>query len=147
MVYRFASTRHPLNQLRDEMDRLLSGFLGWFPSGTMPVAGRAQPAVNLWESGEAVFAELEVPGVKADQIDLSVVGDELTLTVRRENGGGEGVTYHRRERPVGAFTRVFRLPAEVDPAKVNAELRSGVLTVTLPKAEAVKPRKIQVAAG
>lgn len=147
MAYRFTVARHPLNQLRDEMDRLLSGFMGWFPSGTMPVAGRGNPAVNLWESGEAVFAELEVPGVKSDQIEVSVVGDELTLTVKRDSGDGDGVTYHRRERPVGAFTRVVRLPVEVDAAKVSAELRNGVLTVTLPKAEAVKPRKITVAAG
>jgi len=144
MRYRHLSGRHPLNQLRDEMDRLLSGFFGWFPGGTSVVAGRGQPGVNLWESGDAVFAELEVPGIKSDQIDVSVVGDELSLAVRREDVEQEGVTYHRRERGVGSFTRVVRLPVEVDADKVQAEPRSGVLTVTLPKAESAKPRKIEV---
>lgn len=147
MAYRFAVTRHPLSQLRDEMDRLLTGFLGWLPSGTMPVAGRGHPAANLWETADAVLVELEVPGVKPDQVDLSVVGGELTLTVSRDEGVGDGVTYHRRERPAGAFTRVLRLPVEVDADQVAAQLTNGVLTITLPKAEAGKPRRIQVAAG
>lgn len=146
MVYRYVSPRQRLGQLRDEMDRLMSGFLGWFPTGS-PSAVRGQPAVNLWEDGDALFAEMEVPGVKSDQIEVSVVGDELSLAVRREDVAQEGVTYHRRERGVGSFTRVVRLPADVDADNVAAELRNGVLTVTLPKAESAKPRKIQVASG
>ena len=147
MVYRYVGPRHPLGQLREEMDRLLSGFLGWFPSGPSSAAGRGQPAVNLWESGDALHAELEVPGIQSDQIEVSVVGNELSLAIRREDVDQEGVTYHRRERGVGGFTRVVRLPVEVDAEKVAAELRNGVLTVTLPKAESAKPRKIQVASA
>jgi len=147
MVYRYVSPRHPLSQLREEMDRLLSGFLGWFPGGSSPAAGRGHPAVNVWESGDALHAELEVPGVRGDQIEVSVVGDELSLAIRREEVDQEGVTYHRRERAVGGFTRVVRLPMEVDADRVAAELRNGVLTVTLPKADSAKPRKIQVASA
>jgi HSP20 family protein len=147
MVYRYVTSRQRLGQLREEMDRLMSGFLGWFPSGPSAVPGRGQPAVNLWEGGDALFAELELPGVKSDQIEVAVVGDELSLTIRREDVVQEGVTYHRRERAVGGFTRVVRLPLEVDAEKVAAELRNGVLTITLPKAESAKPRKIQVASA
>jgi len=88
--------------------------------------------------------ELEIPGVKGDQIDISVTGGELSLHVEREQEEEEGVTYHRRERPMGGFTRVLRLPADVDADNVQAELNHGVLKITLPKAESAKPRKINV---
>ena len=144
MVYRYVNVRHPLGQLRDEMDRVLSGFFGRLPSGTSAAGSRGRPAVNLWETPQAVLAEMEVPGVNSEQIELAVVGEELSLSVRREDVAEEGVAYHRRERGVGKSTRLLRLPVEVDAEKVQAELRNGVLTITLPKAEGAKPRKIQV---
>ncbi|MBN2474817.1 MAG: Hsp20/alpha crystallin family protein [Pirellulales bacterium] len=144
MVFRYRNTRHPMHQLRDEMDRLLTGFLGQPSGGPWPGVGRGHPAVNLWEDADAMIVELEVPGVKKDQIDISVVGDELSLKIERPDPTPEDVTYHRRERPVGAFGRVLRLPADVDAGRVEAELSDGVLTITLPKAENAKPRKIEV---
>lgn len=146
MVYRFSNPRHPIRQLRDEMDRLFSGVSrdpdsGWFGFG------RGQPAVNVWEENDALKVELEVPGVQGDQVDLSVVGGELTVKIDRPDAKQEGATYHRRERPVGSFSRVLRLPADVDADRVDAELRNGVLLITLPKAESAKPRKIQVSTG
>jgi HSP20 family protein len=93
------------------------------------------------------MVELEVPGVKHDQVEISVAGGELSLAIRRPEVEQPGVTYHRRERPVGAFSRVLRLPADVDAEKVGAELKNGVLLITLPKAESAKPRKINVTAG
>jgi HSP20 family protein len=147
MVYRYSFARHPLTQFRDEMDRVLSGFFGRYPSGTTVMAGRGQPPINLWERGDALYAEAEVPGVKPDQVEVSVVGDELTLTVRREDATQDGIAYHRRERGIGSFTRVVRIPVEVDAGRVEAALRDGVLTVTLPKAESAKPRKIPVASA
>jgi HSP20 family protein len=136
---------NPFHQLRTEMDRLLNGFLGSTTNGgTHPMAGRGQPAVNLWDKDDALLLEMEIPGVQSEQIDVSVVGAELTIKVQRPDVAEEGVTYHRRERPVGDFSRVLRLPCEVNPDKVAAELRNGILTLTLPKAEAAKPRKISV---
>jgi HSP20 family protein len=76
-----------------------------------------------------------------------VVGDELSIKVERPDLPQEGPAYHRRERGVGSFSRVVRLPAEVDPDQVEAEMRQGVLTVTLPKAESARPRKIRVVGG
>ncbi len=142
LLYR--GLRHPVTQLRDEMDRLLSGFLGQPSEGAWHPAGRGQPAVNLWDRGDALVAELEVPGARAEQLDISVIGGELSLRIERPDLSQEGVTFHRRERPTGSFARVIRLPADVDGNNVQAELNDGVLTVTLPKAEAAKPRKIQV---
>jgi HSP20 family protein len=144
MVLRSMNPQYPMQQLRREMDRLWSSVVGDAVEPPWTGLVRGQPAVNVWETGEAVFAELEVPGLKNDQVDLSVVGDQLSIKVERPDAEQEGVTYHRRERPVGAFTRVLRLPAPVSPAAVEAELKNGVLTVKLPKAEAARPRKIEV---
>ena len=147
MVFRYVGTRHPVHQLRREMDRLLSGFVGNVGELAWPGSGRSRPAVNLWETGDALKLELELPGVRGDQIDLSVVGDELSIKVERPDVEPQGATYHRRERGVGSFARVVRLPVEVDADRVEAELQHGVLTITLPKAESARPRKIQVASG
>ena len=147
MVFRNPSVQHPLYQFRDGMDRLLTGVLGPMAEGMLPPMFRSQPAVNVWEQGEALLVEMEVPGIKNDQVDVSVAGGELSIKIDRAEVEQENVKYHRRERPVGSFTRVLRLPVEVDADRVEAELRDGVLKITLPKAEAAKPRKINVAGG
>jgi HSP20 family protein len=144
MVFHYRNVRHPVHQLRHEMDRLLSGWFGPSTRWETQSENRGQPAVNLWELDDALVVESELPGVPGDQLDISVVGGELTIKVERPDLKEEGVTYHRRERPVGSFTRVLRLPADVDSERVQAELRHGVLTIRLPKAESAKPRKIAV---
>ena len=147
MVFRYRNMRHPMHQLRDEMDRLLTGFFGEPIHRGLWSGSRDQPAVNVWEQDDAVWVELEVPGVKSDQVDISVVGDELSVRIERPDVTQEGITYHRRERPVGSFTRVVRLPTDVDAGRVEAKLHDGVLTISLPKAESAKPRKINVASA
>ncbi len=144
MVLQYFNTRYPVHQLRDEMDRLLSGFLGSASEQWWPRVGRKQPAVNLFENGDTLVAELEVPGLKQDQLDISVAGGELSIQLQRPDIRQEEVTYHRQERPVGTFTRVLRLPADVDADRVTAELHDGILTISVPKAESAKPRKIEV---
>jgi HSP20 family protein len=135
---------NPLQQLRSEMDNLLGGFFGSTFNGLSRGFERGQPAVNLWDEGEVLMAELEVPGIKSEHIDVSVAGDELTIKAESPDVLEEGVTYHRRERPTGSFTRVLSLPCAVDANRVEADLAEGVLTIKLPKAEAAKPRKINV---
>ncbi len=144
MVFRYNFPRGTASQLRQEMDRLLSSFVGNFADGGRPWVDRGQPSINLWETGDAVVVEAELPGVQQEQIEISVVGNELTLKVERPELEKEGVTFHRRERPSGSFVRVVRLPTEVEANRVEAEFRNGVLTVTLPKAESARPRKIHV---
>lgn len=130
---------HPLTAFREEMDRLFEGFFG--PSA---VAGRTFPAMNIWEQGDNVFAEAELPGLKNEDVEVSVVGNELTIRGRRVAAEPKGVAFHRRERGEGEFTRSLQLPVEINADKVHAAMKDGVLLVTLPKAEAAKPRKIQV---
>ena len=149
MVMRRSRTIHPINQLRDEMDRLVTGFFG-SPAANQAarfVNSRTFPAMNVWESGEELYAEAELPGVKGENLEISVIGNELTLKGDRPEVQTEGQMYHRRERGEGSFTRVVRLPVEVDAERVEASLKDGVLLIKLPKAETAKPRKIQVNAS
>ena len=145
MVFHYLGSRRPVDQLRREMDRLFNGWLGHGVDTSLPPTSRGRPAVNLWETKEALHVELELPGVKSDELDISVAGGELTLAVQRPEVDEEDVTYHRRERGMGPFSRVIRLPLDVDAEQVEAELRHGVLTINLPKAESSRPRKIKVA--
>jgi HSP20 family protein len=147
MVLGYGSSRYPFHQLRDEMDRLLTGFFGPTAEGFLPPVFRNQPAANVWEQGDALQIEMELPGVKGDQVDVSVAGGELSVKIDRPEVAEEGVTYHRRERSVGSLSRTLKLPIEVDADRVEAELRDGVLCITLPKAACAKPRKINVASA
>jgi HSP20 family protein len=129
------------------MDRLMSDFFGpinrdwqgrWSPAvGT--------PRINVWEEKENVLAEAEVPGLKAEDLDISVVRDQLTIKGKREDVKTEKDTaFHRRERTVGEFVRTLTLPVDVDADKVAATLVNGVLTVKMPKAVHALPRKVTV---
>jgi HSP20 family protein len=136
----------PFQQLRSEFDRQLGGV--WDNLASVAprfTATRVFPGVNVWQEGDNLFAEAEIPGVKTQDIDISVVGNELTIKGQRPESGPEAEC-HRRERRVGSFTRVIRLPVEIDASQVQATLKDGVLLVTLPKHENVKPRKITVSA-
>ena len=140
---------HPFAQLRGEVDRLMGDFLGSAAVAAPRVlaAARAFPAVNTWEEGEQLFAEAELPGLKTEEVEISVTGDELTIRGRRgETAGSEGA-FHRQERGAGEFSRSLKLPYEVDATQVEATLRNGVLLIKLPKAASARPRKIQIHTG
>src|SRR3972149_501840 len=109
MVLRRSGLSDPFGRLRDELDRqvadLWSGLSGFAPR---LVAGRSYPAIRAWDSGDALHAEAEVPGLKTENLEISVVGSELTIKGARPDVVEEGATYHRRERETGTFTRVLR---------------------------------------
>jgi HSP20 family protein len=144
MAFGYRNQRYPFHQLRHEMDRLLSGFFGPAAEGLLPPMFRSQPAANVWEQGDALLVEMEVPGVTSDQVDVSVAGGELSVKINRPEVTEAGVTYHRRERPTGAISRVLRLPMEVDADRVEAELHDGVLTLRLPKTAPAAGKRIEV---
>jgi HSP20 family protein len=102
------------------------------------------PPLNVWEDGEFLKIEAEVPGVKLEDIDVSFDNGELTLKGEKKVETKEHAPMHRRERLTGSFVRTLTIPWEVAADRVTAELKDGVLTVTLPKAEAAKPRKVAV---
>ena len=105
----------------------------------------AFPAVNLWASQESAVVTTELPGVELQAMELSVVGDTLTIRGKREPDQlEEGNSYHRRERGWGNFVRMVQLPFRVEPEEVSATFKNGLLNITLPRANADRPKKIQV---
>jgi HSP20 family protein len=103
------------------------------------------PAVNIWSNGEEAIVTLELPGIDARSVDISVVGKTVTLRGGRQaETVTEGESYHRQERWAGHFSRTIDLPFMVDAGKVGARFSRGILTITLPRTEADKPRKINV---
>jgi len=131
-----------MERLRQEMNRLFTNF----PSYVRPAP--AYPALNAWTSEEGVIITAELPGCNPDAIELAVVGDTLTITGAREpEEVAENATYHRRERGCGKFQRSLQLPFEVEAGKVEATFDKGVLHISLPRAEASKPKKIAIKIG
>ena len=131
----------------DLLDRLHADFESVFGNLLYPDARSRTasfPPVNLWEDENNVYVECEIPGVTREQLDLSVVGKKLTISGERSRHEGKDVQRHRTERAEGAFSRVITLPREVNSEAIEARLESGILTVTLPRSEAEKPRKIVV---
>ena len=101
--------------------------------------------MNVWEDDENVFVEAEIPGLEMEAIEIFVNGDDqLTIQGERQQPDSGGGTWHRQERSFGKFARMLHLPNEVDADAVIAEFKDGVLTITLPKKEEVKPRRITV---
>ncbi|HOE94949.1 MAG TPA: Hsp20/alpha crystallin family protein [Candidatus Sumerlaeota bacterium] len=109
-------------------------------------AARAYPLLNISEDADNVYIEALAPGVDPQSLKVEVIRDQLSISGEKPaavpDGKAEG--YHRNERAAGRFVRTFTLPAEVEQDKVDAEYRDGLLTITLPKAEAAKPRQITV---
>ena len=102
-------------------------------------------AVDMYETDESVIVKTAIPGVKADDIDVSVTGD--TLTVRAETKEEEEIkreSYLRRERRFGSYCRSVTLPGGLETESAEADYSDGVLTLTFPKAEEVKPKSIKV---
>lgn len=136
----------PLNLLRTEVDKLFDDFFVSPIERRIPGAARrnAYPSFNGWESQECYFIEAECPGLAIDDLELSITGNQLSVSGQRKFEFPDETIFHRRERGTGRFNRVLSLPSEVQADKVEASLQNGVLTIRLPKAESAKPRKIEV---
>jgi len=132
-----------VERLQQDMNRLFSNYLG--DRGTRQLGFGVFPPLNVSEDVNSLFIRAELPGVKPDDIEISVEGDTLTLRGERKlPGAATGVSYHRREREAGRFRRVISLNAKINPNAVEAHFKHGVLEIVLPKADEVKPRQIAV---
>lgn len=127
-----------LDELRRRMDSLLSDW----DRGGLATGAAGWPRVNLYDADSQVVLEAELPGVNKDDLDIQVTRDGLALSGKRAVEVPEGYSVHRRERGAIQFARSFTLRDKVDPEKVKAELKDGVLTLTLEKAPEAQPRKI-----
>ena len=136
-----------LVSLREAMDRLFEESFVRPGGGRLAPAGMEIPAVDMYQTDDAVVVKSAIPGIKPEDIDISITGD--TLTIRGETRVEEEVNeenYIRRERRYGSFCRSLALPLPVVTDKAEAEFENGVLTLTLPKAEEVKPKAIKIKA-
>ena len=131
------------HDLRHEMNRLMDGGSRCVNEGLWREA-RVFPSINIWEDGERFFVEAEIPGLSLNDVQVEVNGNELSIQGERKQATDEDRTIHHRERGVGTFSRLITLPVDVSPDKVEAVLKNGILTITLPKVEQAKVRKISV---
>jgi HSP20 family protein len=138
----------PLDDMRLEMSRLheeMNRLFGRSGNGHPESTGVGYPLLNMWEDEGHYFVEAELPGLALGDLEMYVTGDnQLSIKgERKQPETGKG-TWHRQERGFGSFSRMAELPGAVDSERVSATLLNGILTVTLPKKEEAKPRRIEV---
>jgi HSP20 family protein len=103
------------------------------------------PPLNVTQDDENFYVRAEIPGVKANELSITAVRNRLSIAGKREIAReAERVSYHRKERAEGSFSRTLTLPTEIDADRVEANYAEGILRLRLPKAEAAKPRQISV---
>ena len=136
------SNWNDLFQTRREIDRVFDRF---FAPGT--VNAPWAPAVDVRETKEAIEVVAELPGLRLEDVEVSIENNVLAIAGEKKQEVAEGspeAEYHLVERRCGRFERSFTLPRTVDAGKISARFEHGLLTVTLPKAEAAKPRRVEI---
>ncbi len=137
------SNKSPLAILRREMEDLLSKF--WDGESSLGAAGTFAPSLDLFETDNAYETRMDLPGMRAKEIDVQVHGNTVTISgTRKEEKVEKGRTYHRSERQVGSFSRTLTLPCAVKEDEVAAEYNDGVLKVILPKCEQINSHRVTV---
>ncbi len=133
------------SNLRDDLNSFFElPFWSSFGRGGQLFTGWS-PALDLYQNNDNVVAVIELPGTRKEEIEISLHDGTLTISgERKRESSSNGDNAERTERYIGAFRRSIALPTRVDANKVGATYRDGILTVTLPKAEEVKPKQIQV---
>ncbi|MBU1344879.1 MAG: Hsp20/alpha crystallin family protein [Proteobacteria bacterium] len=131
-----------MNLLRNRLDNLYSDFdrsdsFRWAIQGSVP-------RTNLYEDGEGFEIRAEVPGLAKEDLKVNIQGNYLEISGTRSSDAPKGYRIHKTERGADSFSRSLTLPTDVDATKVEATLKNGILYLTLPKAEAVKPKKITI---
>lgn len=142
----FDDTLRAINLLQRRMDR---AFFDWRSSPRLERVQRARspwPAINAFETKESFVYKAEVPGLAQGDVSVTVEDDALVLRGERKADIPDGYEIRLRERPPVAFTRKLPLAGKVDSEAVTAELKDGILTITLPKAKDTLPRQIAVKA-
>src|SRR5574341_2252688 len=134
-----------VSDLRKRMDDIFGEFFGPTPSAMAATEAVWSPLVDVHETKEGFQLQVELPGVKQEDIQVSIVGDTLTLKgERKRETEVKEDQYHRIERSYGAFQRSLVLPSVVDSTRVKATYRDGVLQILLPKKEEAKPKEIKI---
>lgn len=145
-------TRWDLFREMDSMSREMENLIGSLGFGRViepglvsPFALRNYPRIEVREESDRFTVSALLPGIEPKDLEMTVLGNTLTLSGERKTEAPEGVTWHRRERGAGKFLRTVDLPAEIDADQVKADFKDGVLSVILPKAAAAQPKRITIA--
>jgi HSP20 family protein len=128
-------------QMRREMESLIDRLTGAAGDGQM---SGVFPPVNVAEDGDHYYVRALAPGLDPSQVDVSVVNQTVTISGTRAAAAEEGASVHRKERSEGSFSRSVTLPAVFEGGAVEAKYADGILTLTLPKPETAKPRRVTV---
>ncbi len=137
----------PMGYFRSEMDRLFDRFFGdtWAMAREGFGAAAWAPSIDVAETDTEITIRAEVPGIDAKDIDISLTGQTLTVSgEKKETTETKGANYYRSERRFGSFRRSLQLPTTVDPEKVSATQRDGILMIRLQKRESAVPKRIPV---
>lgn len=135
-----------MDLLRSRMNRLFTDFdRSWGMEPGRGLAGLTNwPRTNLFDTGDTLEVQAEIPGVAREDLNVRIQGNYLEISGKRKPDAPEGYAVLRVEREIATFSRSFTLPAEVEVDKVEATLKGGILTLVLPKAETAKPRQITI---
>lgn len=141
-IVRWKPFRDMLN-IQDEMNRLFNAYFAQSPEKGEDMVWH--PFVDISESDDGITVTAEVPGMKKEDIKVSIQDNVLTLSgEKKQEKEDKDRNYHRIEGAFGVFERSFSLPVAVRPDKVKAAYKDGILTITLPKSEEAKPKEISV---
>ncbi|MBU3954407.1 MAG: Hsp20/alpha crystallin family protein [Proteobacteria bacterium] len=133
-----------VNLLRSRLNNLYTGFDSSVEPGYHWAMEGNLPRTNFYEDQDVFEIRAEVPGLNKDDLDVKIQGNYLEISGYRNIDAPDGYKIHKTERASTSFSRSFTLPADVDAAKVEACLKNGILYMTLPKAEAAKPKRISI---
>ena len=129
--------------MQRELERMMGRNI--FSDIQQAVGGGIYPPLNVYNGPDDMIVQCEVPGVNKKDLDISITGETLVIRGTKQAPVDEDqVTYQRRERGAGEFSRTIVLPDKVDPDRIEAKLENGILSVRLPKSEAAKPKQITV---
>ncbi len=138
----------PFALMNEDFDRVFSKFFEGVGSGQRVTAGGGSfPAMNVVEEEAQLVIEAEVPGLSMEDLELNILDNTLTVTGEKKEVKEVKGKVHWKETRSGKFSRVLRIPFAVDAQKTSAELKDGILRITVPKQEVAKPKKIEVKIG
>jgi HSP20 family protein len=147
MFTSFRNRESPLfsefQRLEQELDEFFTGAAPW-TGGIRSLPPGTFPAVNVASSGDTVSVYLFAPGIDAKSLEISLQQNVLSVAGQREAAPASEATYYRNERFEGAFRRVIALPEDIDPDKVEASYRDGIVEIRVQRRESSKPRKIEI---
>ena len=135
-----------LMNIQQDVDRLFDKFFGCYPVEFDGGVGTWSPALDISEEESNLYFTIEVPGMTKEDVRITLQDNILTIRgEKKQETEQKGANYHRIERNYGSFTRSFSLPTVVEADKIRAQFQDGLLKVTLPKTEQVKPKEIPIA--